>query len=181
MPNLLPTRRAQRGVTLLETLVSTAVLVIALTSSIPSFQDLARRRQLEGQALQLWTDLQFARSEAVARNESVRLSVRNTRTGSCYVVHTGAAGDCECGDSVPAACTDGAQEIKTVLLPERQPVRLQASAASVLFHPTRGTATLAGTFKLSEARGHALNVVVNSMGRVRACSPKGSMPGYKPC
>ena len=175
------TGRTQRGLTLIECTMTAAIAVIILGSALPSFQQINARRQVEGPAVELATNLVFARSEAVSRNESVRVSFQTIDAGTCYVVHTGSADDCECSGSGPAQCANGAREIKTVLLPAGRAVTLQSNVSSMLFHPVRGTATPTGTLKLIGPLNHTVHHVVNLMGRVRSCTPTGNMPGYKPC
>ena len=85
-----------------------------------------------------------------------------------------------CGGPAPAACVDGAQQIKTVWLPASQHVAVQASASSILFDPLHGTSTPAGTARVTGRQG-AIHHVVNIMGRVRSCSPEGLLPGHRPC
>jgi type IV fimbrial biogenesis protein FimT len=176
-----PNTRRQRGVTLIETMVVSAVSVIVLGTAAPSFRQMSARHQVEGPAIELASNLLFARSEAISRNESVRVSFQSPAAGACYVLHTGDAGDCVCSGSGPALCSNGAREIKTVLLPAGRPVSVQSNVASMLFHPVRGTTTPAGTVKVLGANGYAIHHVVNLMGRVRSCAPAANMPGYKPC
>jgi type IV fimbrial biogenesis protein FimT len=171
----------QRGVTLVETMIVVAVSAVVLGTAAPSFRQMSARHQVEGPAIELASDLLFARSEAISRNESVRVSFQSPAAGACYVLHTGDAGDCVCGGSGPALCSNGAREIKTVLLPAGRPVSVQSNVASMLFHPVRGTTTPAGTVKVLGANGYAIHHVVNLMGRVRSCAPAANMPGYKPC
>ena len=93
------TRQTQRGVTWLETCVVLTILGLISSAAVPAMGQLIDSRRLEGTAVQLATDVQFARSEAVARNQPVRISLFATPQGSCYVVHTGAAGQCLCAGS----------------------------------------------------------------------------------
>ena len=87
---------SQRGVTLIEAAVAMTIGAIALSTAAPGFRSLVERKRLEGVAAQLATDLQFVRTAAVARNEPLRISFYAETGGSCYVMHTGAAGDCGC-------------------------------------------------------------------------------------
>jgi type IV fimbrial biogenesis protein FimT len=173
--------RRQRGVTLIETMIVVAVSAVVLGTAAPSFRQMSARHQVEGPAIELASNLLFARSEAISRNESVRVSFQSPAAGACYVLHTGDAGDCVCSGSGPALCSNGAREIKTVLLPASRPVTLQSNVASMLFHPVRGTTTPAGTVKVLGANGYAVHHVVNLMGRVRSCAPAARMPGYRSC
>lgn len=171
---------SERGVTLIETAVVLTLLAIAVSTAVPGFQGLVARKRLDGVATQLATDLQYVRTEAVARNVAVRLSFHADAGGSCYVIHTGAKAQCSCSGPAPAACTGDAEQIKTVWLPATQQVAVQASAGSILFDPLHGTSTPTGTARVIGTSG-AIHHVVNLMGRVRSCSPEGLLPGYRIC
>jgi type IV fimbrial biogenesis protein FimT len=101
--------------------------------------------------------------------------------GSCYVLHTGAADLCTCQPVGPAQCVGGAQEIRTVVLPDADRVRLQANVGSMLFDPLHGTSTPTGTLRVLGTGARAVHHIVNIMGRVRSCSPQAAMPGYRAC
>ncbi|MES2098225.1 MAG: GspH/FimT family pseudopilin [Pseudomonadota bacterium] len=171
----------QRGVTLIEAGIVLAVIAIAAGAAAPGMQDLIDARRLDGAATQLATDIQFIRTEAVARNEALRLSFHATSAGSCYVVHTGNADQCSCSAAGPAQCSGAAREVKTVTIAAAERVTLQANAASVLFDPLHGTSTPTGTLRLTGAGGRAIHHVINVMGRVRSCSPQAAVPGYRAC
>jgi type IV fimbrial biogenesis protein FimT len=171
---------SQRGVTLIEAAVTMAIAAIAVSAVAPGFQGLVARKRVEGVAAQLATDLQYVRTEAVARNEPVRISFHADPNGTCYVVHTGNRSQCSCRNAAPASCSGSAVQIKTVYLPAAQQVGVQASASSILFDPLHGTSTPTGTARVIGAPG-AIHHVVNVMGRVRTCSPAGALPGYRIC
>ena len=171
----------QRGVTLVEAGVVLAVTAILASTAAPAMQDLLDRRRLDGAATQLATDIQFVRTEAVARNQALRLSFHAAPSGSCYVIHSGATADCDCNAAGPAQCSGAAREIKTVTVAGADRVSLQANVASVLFDPLHGTSSPTGTLRLLDSRGRAVHHVINIMGRVRSCSPLAAMPGYRAC
>lgn len=181
MKNLRPSTPRQRGVTLVEACTVLAVLAVLVSTAAPNLQGLIDSRRLDGAATQLATDIQFVRTEAVARNLPVRLSFHATTEGSCYVLHTGNADQCDCSAPGPATCTGDARQIKTVTLTAADRVSLQTNTASVLFDPLHGTSTPTGTLRLVGQQGRAVHHIVNVMGRVRSCSPQGAMPGYRAC
>ncbi|HKW84019.1 MAG TPA: GspH/FimT family protein, partial [Burkholderiaceae bacterium] len=154
----------QEGITLVEACVALAVATVVATGAAPSMQQLLDARRFDGIASQLASDLQFTRTSAVARNQSIRFSLQSDATGSCYVIHTGSTGACRCGSSGPAACGSGASEIRTVRLPASDRVLVQANVASLLFDPVHGTSTPAGTLRVIGANGRELRHVVNVMG-----------------
>lgn len=171
----------QHGLTLVECAVVAAVTAIVAASAAPSLAAFTDARRLDGAATRLAADIQFVRSEAIARNRALRLSFHSFSGGSCWVAHTGAAAQCTCASAGPAVCTGGASAIKTVTLPAAERVSVAANVASIAFDPLHGTSTPTGTLRLTDARGRAIHHVVNVMGRVRSCSPGAAMPAYRAC
>ena len=181
MKNFRPLTRHQRGITLVEVCAVICIGSILAAAAAPNLQGLIDSRRLDGVATLLATDIQFARSEAVARNLPVRLSFYANANGNCYVVHTGNADQCACDTSGPATCNGDALQVKTVALSTADRVSLQTNVASVLFDPLHGTSTPTGTLRLVGQQGRAVHHVIKVMGRVRSCSPQGAMPGYRAC
>ncbi len=172
---------AQRGITLIEAAIVLAVTAIVASAAAPGLQRVIDARRLDGAATQLAADIQFVRTEAVARNEPLRLSFHAVTPGSCYVIHTGAADQCSCAASGPAQCSGSAREIRTVTLAATDRVGLQANVGSLLFDPLHGTSSPTGTLRLTGANNRAIHHIVNIMGRVRSCSPQAAVPGYRAC
>jgi type IV fimbrial biogenesis protein FimT len=173
-PTLLHPLRNGRGFTLIEACVVLAILSILAAIAMPSMQYLIDSRRLEGAAAQLATDIYFARTNAVARNMPVHLSLHTMPDGSCYVIHTGDASQCDCKSATaagPAVCSGGAIEIKTVRLPSSNRVALQGTKSSLPFSPFLTNTSASGTLCLTGPRNNKINQVVNWMGRVRWCTP----------
>jgi type IV fimbrial biogenesis protein FimT len=174
-----PTRR-QRGVTVLESLIAVSVTAVALGSAVPGFEQARERRHLEGAAAQLETDILYTRSMAVAQDRGLRIQFRSESTGTCYVVHSGAAGACQCGGDGTTQCTAGTMVLRSAHFIGGGPVAVRANVGSILFHPVHGTSTPTGTLRITTRSGAAVHHVVNIMGRVRSCSPNG-VSGYVNC
>ena len=174
-------RRRQTGLTLVECAITTTIMAIVAGMALPSFGTARERRHIEGAAAQLETDIQLARSLAVARNQAVRMSFERGTNSSCYIVHTGVAGDCRCADDGSAVCTAGAEPLRSVRYGVGVPLSLQSNSRSILFDPVKGTITPTATVRVTGAGGAAIHQVVNIMGRVRSCSPAPALAGYRVC
>ena len=167
--------------TLLELAIVVAITAIVAATAAPSFTALIDARRLDSAATRLAADLQLARSEAIARNRPLRLSLFSGVGATCWIVHSGAAADCRCGTDTGAVCAATARTIKGVVLADSERVSVAGNVASIVFDPLHGTSTPTGTLRLVGARGNAVHHVVNVAGRVRSCSPDGAVPGYSPC
>lgn len=172
--------RKQTGWSLIEGMVTLAVIAVALGAAVPGFDSVRERRHVEGAAAQLETDLQLARSVAVMQSRTVRVSFQADAAGSCYVVHSGEAGACRCDAQGHTSCTGDAQALRSTGYPADLPVRLASNAASMAFEHARGTVTPTSTVRVT-GPGQAVHVVTNIMGRVRSCAPGGVTPGYPRC
>ncbi len=175
-------RRRTRGMTLVEAAVVLSLTAILVGLAVPSFEQARQRRHLEGTAQLFETDVQHARSLAVARQQTVRLSFDATDAAACYVVHTGAANACTCEASGAAVCSAGAEMLRTVGLDRgAHAPTLRANVRSIAFDAVRGTVTPTVTVRLVAPGGEAIHQIVNVMGRVRSCSPEPVLPGYRAC
>ena len=177
-----PAGRRQRGATLIEAAVSTVIVAIVAGIAAPGFEQARERRHLEGVAAQLETDLQLARATAVARNAGLRISFEAAADGStCYVVHSGAVGDCVCAADGSAVCRADAEALRSVRFAASLPVRVVSNSRSIVFDPVKGTTTPTATMRVQGRSGAAIHQIVNVMGRVRSCSPAPALPGYRSC
>jgi len=174
-------RVLQHGVTLIEACATLAIASILVGTAAPSFERVKQKRVLDGVAGEMATDLHYVRSEAVANNEGVRISFRNLAGGTCTIIHTGAAADCQCDADGAAQCSTGAKLLKSIFYRTGAGVAVSANVASMRFDPINGTVTPAGTVTLTNANGQAIRHVVNIMGRVRSCSPGGTVKDVRAC
>lgn len=173
-------QRPARGVTLVETLCVASIVATTIGLAAPSFSDWRNQKALQAAAAELETDIQYARSQAVATNTIVRLAARVEDGAGCYVVHSGEADSCSCDAQQGAVCTGPATVWRQVSFPANGPVQLTSRSTSIAFDPERGTVTPTATFKLKATAGRTVHQIVNIMGRVRSCSPDNA-PGVRAC
>jgi type IV fimbrial biogenesis protein FimT len=172
----------QRGITLIESMSVVAILSIVMGTALPSFTSLRQRADLAGVAAQLETDVQFARSQAAAFGHPVQLTLRESGGATCYMVHSGPAAQCSCGaTAATAACSGDAELLRSVLLTPTGDVQVRSASKSIAFDPVKGTATPTATLRVEARDGRAIHQVVNLLGRVRSCSPRGRLAGEAAC
>lgn len=170
----------QHGITLVEGAIALAVVSVLAGSALPNLNSLRIRAEQQSAAAQFETDVQLARSASVARNEGMRLSFHVSGTMSCYVIHTGGADACRCGEGDVTVCEAGAEPVRSAYF-HNGPVTLRSNSGSLLFDPLAGTVTPTATVKFATADGASLNQVINVMGRVRTCWEGASFSGVRPC
>lgn len=173
---------AQRGLTLIETCAVMAIAAILVGTAAPSFEKMKQRRTLEGTATQALTDLHYARSESIARNQRVRVGYLAAADGArCMVVYTGATGDCQCGAGGVPQCIAGAKLLRAQGFAPDSKVTLASNVGVMTIEPVRGMFALGGKVQVIGADGSELRHVVTPAGRIRTCSPQGKVPGYAAC
>lgn len=176
-----PARRFQSGLSMVESLLTTLISGLLLLAALPGLMDAKDKRRIDSLVAQIETELQYARSEAVARGETVRVGFVNDGGSSCYVVHTGSPRQCTCLPSGRAECVGGGEILRSVAQNALERIHLTSSAREIGFDPTHGTVTPTTTLRLENPRGDRVHLVVNIMGRMRTCSPNGGTLGHAAC
>lgn len=173
--------RAVSGFTLVELMVALAVVAILVISAMPTFGGLIDKYRLKGAADALQGEVQFARSEAIRRNQAVYLAF-GTGANACFAIGTAADCDCVSCDIRTRNTAQFATDFPNILISS-------VSAGSVAvggfgLQPRQGTSDAAAdvAITLTSARSaRQLRVVVSLLGLPRVCSPGGSLPGYPAC
>lgn len=73
----------QNGMTLIELLITIAVIAVSLALGLPAMSEFIKNNRLTGQTNSLVTAIQVARNEAVKRNTGTTICARNPGTGTC--------------------------------------------------------------------------------------------------
>lgn len=175
------------GFTLIEAMVTVAVIAILAAIAVPAFQNIIDKRRLKEAAEQLYSDMQYARGEALKQNTEVTVAFGGVGgTAWCYGIDDTPATACDCANS-PGNCTINGVE-KVVTSTGFRGISITSTnfvttGTSVVFDYARGTTQNNGTASLSSSTGSAANVIVGRVGRVRLCSPSGTgnIPDYPAC
>lgn len=193
------------GFTLIELMVTIAVLAVMLALAIPSFSDFRQRAAIRGAADQIVSFVGDARFEALRRNGMVKVGVVKNAAGAYCIgaAQTNDAEDdsaCDCFDVTPPFACDVAlyptaqSEWRGVRMPSNPGWGGSAAdlAGVVVFDPKRGVLTQsgdAGAVSLQSPPGtqdYRLNVAIDLVGRTVACQPStapSKLPQYadRPC
>ena len=153
---------------------------VLISLALPSFTSTLAKKRLEGVASELSTDIQYARSEAAQRNAAVGI-VFGTNCYTVYALGTSAATNC-------TTLGTAAVQIKEVQITGGTSLAFlpATSGAFIAFDPVRGLATdagagttdLSGAVTATNAAGNwQIRALVTRVGRVKVCSPNGTITG----
>lgn len=191
-----PTLRS-RGLTLVELIIVIAVAAVLITIAAPSLRDFIVVQRLKGVNAQLVTDVQFARSEAVARNLTTRMEFFTGAGSHCYTIFTARPNQaaCDCTQPPGAVCTGDRVEIRTVRLPAEDSVRLSlppGQGSGFTIDPNNANLlSLWIDDALVPAQAFVVNAQIDTSrvlrneigpsGRVSSCAPGGVVSGTPSC
>lgn len=96
-------RRAS-GFTLVELMVTLAVMAILMVVAVPSFMAFRQRTALQGAAEQFVSAWDQARFEALRRDRNLFVTLRNDSGAVCMGVDTDSACDCRVASGATGAC-----------------------------------------------------------------------------
>lgn len=150
------------GFTLVELMVTLAIFAILAALAAPSFIGILEKRRLVGAAEGLFADLQFAKAEAIKRNQTIRVQV-TTGINWCYGLDDdpGTACDCNTGD-----CELGATS-RNITSGKFENIQL-VNGSVVEFEPVRGMPDTNASFQFRIGNGGIVkNVTVSSIGRIK--------------
>lgn len=172
-------RLSQQGVTLVEALVSVAILAICASIAVPALTSFKETLKLKGAAAQLLMELRWAQSESIKKSSALSVSFKDENADWCYGFSLGTSCDCNESDS---CMIDGELRATDHTAMTSLLLKANVSGKRFTFNPLRGTVT-AGNVQLTGSGGKVIRVVVSGMGRIRTCSPSGdsNVGGYPIC
>jgi len=167
------TSASMRGYTLLELLLTVALLASAVGFAVPTMSTMAERRQTMGAVERIYSELQLARSAAVATSQPVFM---NINSGTNWAMGVSDNSACDPVDNDPACSipdVDGNNAITyRFSVADNDNVQIDANNAQIVFSSQRGTATPANitVTSLGDA-GYIVNIIVRPLGQIAICSP----------
>lgn len=180
-------RSDSSGFTLVELMVTLAVLAILMTLAVPSFADFLDKFRLRGAVDDVVSVISNARAESVKSGLDVRVDFGGTTGAWCVAANPaitpsagqsiGGPADCDCSAGTCGAMPDG----RMLAVPVGEHTGVTASAASVaeafVFNSRLGLvsplAAHSATFT-SPAGKYSLAITINPLGQAYVCVPAGA-------
>ena len=194
---------SRRGFTLIELLIVIAVVGVIAALAAPSFSDYIRMQRLKGTQAELISNLQFARSEAISRNEFIYINFGQDADETCYSIFTTklVSNMCNCTLGAGKACPGDpklVQEVRTVSVPKSlgvqisipttPPSQMQRFAydnitGGIMRIPNDMMPTPYNEYIIETAidSSRTLRTVISSAGRPTVCAPSSTSVGAPPC
>lgn len=177
----------QRGFTLLELMATIAVLAIVLSLAAPSMRTAIEKRRTTAAAEEVYSQLQLARSEAIARSQPVFM---NLAGGATWAIGVSNDATCDPSDNVPACVlpdvTNNNPITHRFTSNDHPGMNIATTSNQITFRSQRGVAT-AATIDITSTGdiGYVMRVVVGPLGQVSMCSSNADVSkyvsGYRPC
>ena len=181
------TRTSSRGFTLIELLLAVALLSVVVAFTVPAMATMAERRETIAAVERIYSELQLARSTAVAMSQPVFM---NISSGDNWALGVSNDANCDPIDNSPACSIPDVQNNNPVTrlytVADNDNVRVNAGGNQITFFSQRGTATPTDIVVTSLGDiGYVVNIQVLPLGQIIICSqagdPRQRLTSYRAC
>lgn len=192
-------RHGVTGVTLVELMVTVAVLAILLAVALPAFGDFMEKARLRGAADALSSQFALARAQAMRTDRNVTLAIEGEDEtwcsgarqfdagGTMGLAAAGGEAACDCA-TTPAQCMVAGEQLVVASSAHEGVLLLDADGTSFVFDRKTGSLVdlTPQTLQLraeDDPDRFGLDVVTTPMGHARTCIPDGfpSFGGFRAC
>lgn len=184
--------KPQNGFTMIELIVAIAVLGILMAIAMPSFVQTMGNSRIRSVAESLTSGLQYARSEAVRRNERIRFSL-DSSTGNWTVRRSDDNFSCDFGTSVvlQTRATTSSSTAVVVTTFSDVPATAATTAQVYVYGPNGSQACIDAVDQFVALRidssslaaddSRDLRIVAPPVGRARLCDPNVTTGDTREC
>jgi len=187
--------KKHNGVTILELMISMAVLAGILATAVPNYSKFTAKRRTAGAVETLHAYIENAKMESIKRNQPVTVRFRNTYDGSkwCFGTTLGTtACNCVTTDTTSADHCDIDGIDSKLWYSDFGNIEMgnidtfAGGNKEFTFDPARGMLSNpadSGSFELvSSNNDYKVTISINGMGRIRMCTDSShKLVGYKTC
>lgn len=197
-------QRRARGFTLVELIVTMAILALLVLAAVPMFGNAFVNSRIRGTGEAILTGIQLARSEAVSRNARVRFQLTSTLDGGCVLSNAGLNWVVNLDPNAAATEVEGRcnanpdDQVAPFILQTRPAAssgttQVAATQPSLVFNglgrlaevpPGNVTIELtnpaAGACWADGGEVSCLRIVVSPAGQARMCNPDPALPAGDP-
>lgn len=173
----MPSGTRERGLTLIELLITIIVLAIVAAYGVPNMTGFFEKQRVSGAAHSFLSDIQFARAESIKQNKAVQIEFNAAQW--CYGIDDDTASACSCTTATSTDCTVNGNSYFTSGN-DYPNVAASTGITTITFDPVRGTLSPLGTVSFSSGN-YSVNVIWGQIGRARLCATAGNSWGYDAC
>lgn len=184
--------RSIKGFTLIELMVTVAVLAILAVMAAPSFADMVDRYRLRKAEEDIISVISNARAAAVKLDRNVSVSFGSNAQGWCLGANaadapTGGAPvqpsvACACEAVTPTCSVDG--EVLMIAPGKHPGVQLGGTTTTLVFDGNLGLLSTLNSQSLtltSPRQSHRLRVTIRPLGQASVCAETAAIPGFSSC
>jgi type IV fimbrial biogenesis protein FimT len=174
----------RRGLTLIELMVTLAILAVLMAIAVPSMQQLIARKRVAGVAGELASDIRYPRSLGVQTANPVQIDFGADSTSTWYNLSVDANERGPC--TVPADCNGLLKKpvsMKFVSLKTTDGISVASGTANIRFTGTNAMSINGAIVRatISSSLGGSVKVQTNAAGRPSACSISGQESNFPAC
>ncbi|GAB3192653.1 pilus assembly FimT family protein [Hydrogenophaga aquatica] len=169
-------KKRTRGVTLIELMVTIAVVAIIAAIAAPPLMAMRDQHRIRSAAEAVYAHLQFARTESVKQDRNLWV---HANTGTSWCIGISNATGCDCNTAGSCRFGPAAALVEhNVASGDFVGISLAATQTDFEFNSRRGTVVTGGgtTITLTGANSYQAQISTDLTGRIRLCGNMGRYP-----
>jgi len=167
------------GFTLIELMITIAIAAILITIAVPGFQSFISGNRMTTLTNELVTELMVAKAEAVRRNASISICIKNNANNACNATGAWQDGWLSFTDSDADGVVDAGETVLKVHGPLPRGYTLGATglnaAVRITYLPS-GNVNAPGTYTLCQPGAFGRTIAVTTTGRTNTTRTSSACP-----